>query len=154
MACIAAANCETYETSRGTMIRFKPGEQPGSARYQNRFMSNTMKSLSADAAPDMEDITSTSAGCHTNVDMGDHKMNYGWKNPTDVIRELWNHCAQSACDAHTFSVDTQIVVNACCGNILQEGFTLTISARGEYKAWAARDAFVHAVVAAAGQGQV
>jgi hypothetical protein len=154
MACIGAANCETYETSRGTMIRFKPGEEPGSDKYHNRFMNKSIKSLSADTALDMEDITSMDAGVHTNVDMGDHKMNYGWKNPTEVIRELWNHCAQSACDAHSFSVDTQIVVDACCGNRLQGGFALTLSAGGEYDGWASRDAFVHAVVAAAGQGQV
>ncbi|KAK4981541.1 hypothetical protein LTR66_009903 [Elasticomyces elasticus] len=154
MACIAAANCETYESPRGTMIRFKSGEEPGSARFQTRFANNTTKSLSVDGAPDMEGVASMNAGVHTNVDMGDRKIRYGWKDPTDVVRELWNRCGQSACDAHEFNVDTQLVVNACCGNRLQEGYALTLSAGGEYDGWPARGAFVQAVLAAAGQGQV
>lgn len=106
------------------------------------------ESSSADAS------SSFSGYLHTNVDMGDHKINCGWKDRTQVIRELWGKCYASACDIHAFSIDTQIVVDACCGNRLQEGFPLGISAGGECDGWESRDAFVHAVVAAAGEGQV
>jgi hypothetical protein len=155
LACIAAPNCETYETYDGTRIRFKPGHEPGSTHFQSRFANKSQSSSPiVDVAPVMSGLLGFDGYMHTNVDMGDQRVNYGWKNPTDVVHELWGKCGMSFCDSHDVQVDTQIVVNACCGNELPKGYTLTLTPEGTYDGWDMRDNFVHAIVAAAEEGQV
>ena len=78
-ACIAAPNCETYQSDQGTKIRFRAGHEPGSAAFKQRFgASNATMSvpLPGENAPNTEAPRKSDnvGSVHTNIDMSDAKI--------------------------------------------------------------------------------
>jgi hypothetical protein len=155
-ACIAAPNCETYQSGHGTSIRFKAGHEPGSAAYKQRF--GTKNDTMSVPLPS-ENVPKAGAhqnfdGVNTNVDMGDSKILYGSTNPFDAIHNIWDHCDVSSCDTHSFTVDTTTVTSAGQAGSWVEGSTLTITADGQYDGYGERAIYIPAILTAATQGQI
>ena len=153
-ACIAAPNCETYESDHGTRIRFRAGHEPGSAAFKQRFGTNNDtisvplpgENVPKIAAPRKSD------GVNTNIDMSDTKILYGSTKPYDALHNIWDHCGQSSCDTHPFTVDTTSVRGIGQGNSMEEGSTLTITADGQYNGYGERAAYIPVILVASTQG--
>lgn len=153
-ACIAAPNCGTYRTDHGTMIRFIPEHEPGSADFIRRFVNRTIDTPPTDQVGISQVTASTFASVvHSNVDIGHDRLNYGDVNPIDIIGVMWGHCDQSACDTGAFTADTHIVGPIVAGSTGPTLHTITLTAQGQYDGWDQRAFFVHGILAAAGQGQ-
>jgi hypothetical protein len=154
-ACIAAPNCETYQSDHGTRIRFRAGHEPGSIAYKQRFGTNNVTMsvpVPGENAPKAGRARNFDS-VNTNIDMGDSKILYGSTKPYDAIHNIWDHCGSSSCDTHSFTVDTSSVANVGQGNTLEEGSTLTITADGQYNGYGERAAYITAILTASSQGQ-
>ena len=133
--CAAAPNCETYETSKGTIIRFKEGHEPGTPAYEN----NPKLSARDDG------------GVTTIVTYGDASIQYGSigaSGTSGLIHHLYDVCHEGACDQTDASFTASWATE-------HEHFdtTLTLHADGQYQGWNQRNIFVDAMVAAAGVGE-
>ena len=129
-ACDKAHNCETYETERGTMIRFVPGMEPNSTNAHHHKRAD---------------------GDVTHVSIGDGKLNYGTTGASGTygtIHHLYDTCHEGSCDRTGFSVDSTVVFPANAGQV-----SLVLQPDGQYNGWDERNAFVDAMVAVAGQGE-
>lgn len=148
-ACIAAPNCETYQSDHGVRIRFKAGHEPGSAAFKQRFgTNNDAMSVPLQNAAKPQNLDAV----NTNVDMGDTSILYGTTKPYDALHNIWDHCGSSSCDTHSFTVDTGSVASTGQGNSAVEGWTLTITATGQYDGFGERAAYVTALLTASTKG--
>ncbi|KAI5802763.1 hypothetical protein FPQ18DRAFT_370003 [Pyronema domesticum] len=74
-----APNCETYETDKGTMIRFVAGMEPGSAHHKRM-------------------VERATNGDHTHVTFGDGNINYGniGASGFGAIHHLYDACHEGS----------------------------------------------------------
>ncbi|KAL6718669.1 hypothetical protein ACLMJK_002903 [Lecanora helva] len=132
--CESADNCETYESSSGTMIRFKEGMEPGSEAF---------KAMNAHSKRD--------DGYHTHVTFGDSSINYGDAGASGtggIFHHLYDTCHEGSCDTSSASYEANAVISGAYSKI-----NLIIHPQGQYDGYNQRNAFVEAMTAAAGQGE-
>ncbi|KAF8249104.1 hypothetical protein K440DRAFT_622487 [Wilcoxina mikolae CBS 423.85] len=140
--CKSAPNCETYETHYGTMIRFKPGMEPGTEVHK-RFLSSS----EGDALSKRDDTD------NTRVTVGDGTVNYGSTGASGVggaIHHLYDTCHEGSCDRSAFEVSTQIVASQ---HESVGEYKVLLHPDGQYNGWSERGVFVEAMVAVANQGE-
>lgn len=75
-----------------------PGEEPGSAKYANRFpdRSGVGDWTGREIIKARGELEET--GPHTKLEMGNKTVNWGTYEPYDAIEQLKKVCGESSCD--------------------------------------------------------
>lgn len=135
-------NWEQYTNSLGyTAIRFKPGMEPGSLDYTDRFGIG-----SANLTTDAASIRKRQDDRRTEPLVGQTAIPYGCRTniPQDVLGKLWDICSETGCDSGTsFNID---VTYPDSGE--ERGATVTLSASGRWPS-GMQEAMINAVQAEA-----